>query len=297
MNGPGKVLQQARKKKRYSIDKVHKTTKIKKEYLEGLENDNVSAFPAELYYKNFLKTYAQFLSLDSTEIINLYEQSKLEQQEDLFKQSNNNIENKFVEFYKKNKQIFVYIGYGLIGILLICIIVMFIPTKKVANPKPQKPVITKQEQKNIKDEPQKTIEQKLYIKAIADTWIKVIGDDKKLFGYNIFERIAKEGRKYGLLLDLITQRPTDLNENVISQCANFLIFKINHPADLEYIAKSVPNMSEDIVEKQKTLQAGSCVAFGRIFKIPMIAKMQKADPPPTSANCEVYKNWMVQLKQ
>ncbi len=123
------------------------------------------------------------------------------------------------------------------------------------------------------------------------------GDDKVLLGYNIFERIAKEGRKYGLLLDLITQRPTDLNENVISQCANFLIFKINHPADLDYISKSVPNMSEDVVEKQKTLQAGTCVAFGRIFKIPMIVKMEKADPPPTSANCEIYNNWMVRLKQ
>ena len=123
------------------------------------------------------------------------------------------------------------------------------------------------------------------------------GDDKALLGYNIFERIAKEGRKYGLLLDLITQRPTDLNENVISQCANFLIFKINHPADLDYISKSVPNMSEDVVEKQKTLQAGTCVAFGRIFKIPMIVKMEKADPPPTCANCEIYNNWMVKLKQ
>ena len=123
------------------------------------------------------------------------------------------------------------------------------------------------------------------------------GDDKALLGYNIFERIDKEGRKYGLLLDLITQRPTDLNENVISQCANFLIFKINHPADLDYISKSVPNMSEDVVEKQKTLQAGTCVAFGRIFKIPMIVKMEKADPPPTSANCEIYNNWMVKLKQ
>jgi len=122
------------------------------------------------------------------------------------------------------------------------------------------------------------------------------GDDKKLFGYNIFERIAKEGRKYGLLLDIITQRPTDLNENVLSQCANFLIFKINHPADLDYLAKSVPNMTEDIIEKQKSLQAGTCVAFGRIFKIPMIAKMERADPPPTSANCEVFKNWMVQLR-
>ena len=123
------------------------------------------------------------------------------------------------------------------------------------------------------------------------------GDDMKLFGYNIFERIAKEGRKYGLILDLITQRPTDLNENVISQCTNFLIFKINHPADLEYIAKSVPNMSEDIVEKQKTLQSGTCVAFGRIFKIPMIVKMEKACPPPTSSNCDIYNNWMVRLKQ
>src|SRR5574344_271397 len=122
------------------------------------------------------------------------------------------------------------------------------------------------------------------------------GDDKKLLGYNIFERIAKEGRKHGLILDLITQRPTDLNENVISQCANFLIFKINHPADLEYISKSVPNMSEDIIDKQKTLQAGTCVAFGRIFKIPMIVKMERADPPPTSANCEIYNNWMVKLK-
>ena len=122
------------------------------------------------------------------------------------------------------------------------------------------------------------------------------GDDKALFGYNIFERIAKEGRKYGLLMMLITQRPTDLNENVISQCANFLIFKINHPADLEYISKSVPNMTEDVIDKQKTLQAGTCVAFGRIFKIPMIVKMEKAAPPPTSANCDVYTNWMVKLK-
>ena len=123
----------------------------------------------------------------------------------------------------------------------------------------------------------------------------VEGDDKELLGYNIFERIAKEGRKYGLLLDLITQRPIDLNENVISQCSNFLIFKINHPADLEYIYKSVPNMTEDILEKQKTLQAGTCIAFGRIFKIPMIVKMEKANPAPSSSNCEIYNNWMVKI--
>ena len=59
--------------------------------------------------------------------------------------------------------------------------------------------------------------------------------DNSMLGYNIFERIAKEGRKFGLVLDLVTQRPTELSETVISQCSNFLIFKINHPTDLEYI--------------------------------------------------------------
>ncbi len=180
MNGPGKILQQARKKKRYSLDKIHKTTRIKKEFIEGLENDDVSAFPAELYYKNFLKTYAQFLALDPAEMINLYEQAKLEQQEDLFKQNNINTENKLIEFYKANKQIFFYVAYGLIGIILVCIIVMLIPNKKAPNQEIQKAVITKQEQKKL-PEPKQQTEQKLYIKAIADTWIKIIGDDKKIF--------------------------------------------------------------------------------------------------------------------
>ena len=62
-------------------------------------------------------------------------------------------------------------------------------------------------------------------------------NDVNILGYNIFERIAKEGRKYGVILDLITQRPTELSETVISQCSNFLIFKITHPSDLEYIRK------------------------------------------------------------
>ena len=181
MNGPGKVLQQARKKKRYSIDRVHKTTKIKKEYIEGLENDNVSAFPAELYYKNFLKTYALFLSLDPTEMLNLYEQSKLDQQEDLFKQPNNKMENKFVEFYNKNKQTFIYVGYALIAVLIICIIIMLIPTKKAAvNTETTTQTVTKKEQKSAPAIPQQT-EQKLHIKAVADTWLKITGDDKKIY--------------------------------------------------------------------------------------------------------------------
>ena len=117
--------------------------------------------------------------------------------------------------------------------------------------------------------------------------------DVEILGYNIFERIAKEGRKFGVIMDLITQRPTELSETVISQCTNFLIFKITHPSDLDYIKKMVPNISNDVIEKQKTLQAGTCVAFGKMMKIPMIVKMQLPNPEPHSSNASIYDKWMV----
>ncbi len=115
--------------------------------------------------------------------------------------------------------------------------------------------------------------------------------DRFLFGYNIFERIAKEGRKYGVILGIITQRPVELSDNVISQCTNFLIFKINHPADLEYMRKMIPNITDEIVEKQKSLQSGTCLGFGLGFKIPLIVKMEMPNPSPLSSNCDVVKIW------
>lgn len=115
--------------------------------------------------------------------------------------------------------------------------------------------------------------------------------DTELIGYNIFDRIAKEGRKYGLIFNLISQRPVEISETVISQCSNFMIFKMNHPRDLEYIKKMLPNISAEIVEKQKTLQPGTCMAFGKAFKVPTIVKMQMPDPQPSSSNCDVVDTW------
>ncbi len=115
--------------------------------------------------------------------------------------------------------------------------------------------------------------------------------DRFLIGYNIFERIAKEGRKYGVILGLISQRPVELSDTVISQCSNFLIFKMNHPTDVDYIRKMVPNISDEIVEKQKTLQSGTCLGFGMAFKIPLICKLEMPNPAPWSGNCDVVQIW------
>ncbi len=115
--------------------------------------------------------------------------------------------------------------------------------------------------------------------------------DEFLFGYNIFDRIAKEGRKYGIIISLISQRPVDISETVISQCSNFLIFKMSHPRDIEYITKMIPNITEDTIEKQKSLQVGNCLGFGSAFKIPLIIQLDMPNPMPQSSSCDVVTRW------
>ena len=126
-----------------------------------------------------------------------------------------------------------------------------------------------------------------YVSKDADTF---------LLGYNIFERIAKEGRKYGVLLNIISQRPVEISDTVISQCSNFLIFKMTHPKDIEYIRTMLPNISQDVIEKQKVLQPGNCVGFGGAFKLPMIIKLEMPNPMPYSTNCNVNERWRIHAK-
>ena len=96
-------------------------------------------------------------------------------------------------------------------------------------------------------------------------------NDANLIGYNIFERIAKEGRKFGIILNLISQRPVEISETVVSQMSNFLIFRINHPRDIDYIKRMLPNINAEIVEKPKSFHPGVCVAFGSAFKVPTLS--------------------------
>ncbi len=115
--------------------------------------------------------------------------------------------------------------------------------------------------------------------------------DTRILGYNIFDRIAKEGRKYGVILGLISQRPSEMSETVLSQCSNFLIFKMQHPHDVSFIRQMVPFITDEIVEKMKGLQPGTCVTFGSAFKLPTIVKMEMPYPQPMSQNVDVSRLW------
>ena len=66
---------------------------------------------------------------------------------------------------------------------------------------------------------------------------------------------------------------------------------MTHPKDLEYIKQMLPNINQEIIDKQKGLQPGNCVAFGSAFKVPMIVKMRIPSPEPYSSNCDIINTW------
>lgn len=124
---------------------------------------------------------------------------------------------------------------------------------------------------------------------------RYVQNDRDIFliGYNIFDRIAKEGRKYGVLLGLISQRPCELSNTSLSQCSNFLIFKTMFPDDIEYIYKMIPNINHDIISQFKILPPGNCVVFGTAFKLPIMVHLEMPNPAPSNSSCDIRKVWFI----
>lgn len=115
--------------------------------------------------------------------------------------------------------------------------------------------------------------------------------DIHILGYNIFDRIAKEGRKYGVLLGLITQRPSELSNTALSQCSNFITFRMFHPTDIEIISSISSNVDVGVIEKLKSLVPGTAMAFGGAFKIPLLVKLDLPDPMPESTSVDIENKW------
>ena len=119
--------------------------------------------------------------------------------------------------------------------------------------------------------------------------------DLEVLGYNIFDRITKEGRKYGVLLGLVTQRPSELSTTALSQCSNYIVLRMFHPDDLAIIKSITHSVSVHDIDKLKTLTSGTAMCFGTAFKMPVYAKIDKPNPTPTSNNVYITDQWFVKV--
>lgn len=116
-------------------------------------------------------------------------------------------------------------------------------------------------------------------------------DYKYLLRENIFERIAREGRKYSLYLLISSQRPSELSETVLSQCSNFIIHRIQNEVDMRYINAVLPYFSDDFVNKIKQSIPGEALVFGNCVSMPLHVTINKSNPEPNSKNCIISKEW------
>ncbi len=116
-------------------------------------------------------------------------------------------------------------------------------------------------------------------------------NDVEVLGYNIFDRITKEGRKYGVILGMITQRPSELSITALSQCSNFVVLRMFYPDDLNIIKSITTNINEHIYEKIKSFLPGNALVFGTSFKMPLLVKIDLPNPMPESTSVNISNTW------
>lgn len=108
-----------------------------------------------------------------------------------------------------------------------------------------------------------------------------------------FQRIAKEGRKYGVFLIVASQRPSELSKTVLSQCNNYIIHRIQNPDDLGQIRQMTPFISDTVLRRLPSLPKQHALIFGNAVNIPTTFRVRDATPTPNSNDTEIRDLWYV----
>ena len=110
------------------------------------------------------------------------------------------------------------------------------------------------------------------------------------------ERIAKEGRKYGISLLLASQRPSEISETIFSQCNNFIAMRLTNPNDQNYVKKLLPDTLGNLINMMPSFKAGEGLLLGESVVLPSIVQIDQSDNPPSSNDIPYWKLWKEEWK-
>jgi len=110
-------------------------------------------------------------------------------------------------------------------------------------------------------------------------------------GLQSFERISKEGRKYGLSLVVISQRPSDVSKTILSQCGNFIAMRLTNPDDQNVIKRLFPDNLGDFANLLPILDIGEALIVGDASLLPSRVQIDKPTIKPKSATVEFWDEW------
>jgi hypothetical protein len=105
------------------------------------------------------------------------------------------------------------------------------------------------------------------------------------------ERIAKEGRKYGVSCMIVSQRPSEISETILSQCNNFIILRLLNPSDQSYIRRLVPDTFSGLDAVIPLLRQGESIIVGDSIPIPQRVQIDFPQPTPHSADVKFFDKW------
>lgn len=110
----------------------------------------------------------------------------------------------------------------------------------------------------------------------------------------IFENIAKEGRKFGITLFVASQRPSELNKTIMAQCANYIVMKLNNENDKSMIKGMMPAGSADVIETTTMFSPGDCLVVGDACPIPLKIHVELAKERPQSKTIDFWTEWQTE---
>lgn len=110
------------------------------------------------------------------------------------------------------------------------------------------------------------------------------------------QRIAREGRKYGVGLAVVSQRPNELSETVLAQCNTFICLRLTNPDDQSYVRNLVPEAERDLIEVLSSLGRGEALAMGQAVPLPTRVQFHKPSPVPNSSDVDFYNQWVIGLR-
>lgn len=134
------------------------------------------------------------------------------------------------------------------------------------------------------------------VNIILEEAHRYIGSTPSIFAVDaapVFERIAKEGRKYGLFITLASQRPSELSKTVLSQCSNFVVHRIQNPEDLAHIRQMTPFISENVLKRLPSLPKQHALIFGSSVNVPTTFRVRDANPRPHSDDANISDLWFI----
>lgn len=110
------------------------------------------------------------------------------------------------------------------------------------------------------------------------------------------ERIAKEGRKYGVTLLLASQRPSEISETIFSQCNNFIAMRLTNPVDQGYVKKLLPDTLGSLVDQMTSFKQGEALLVGESIVLPSVIQMDRCDKEPSSNDIPYWELWKEEWK-